>query len=308
MGSRGQYSEFIGKYLKRINDLENPLPQDSSIFLPPREDNLYKEYKPVSLQMPKPTTQEEKDALREEYSKCLQQPATITEDTFSSDTFTEVLDGKGWVIPNFISIEECQELIKIGEDFGIGTDYRNPEERRLRTSERTGNYCNEELTMRLNKRLSEDFLKVIEKTPPFTSVRGIHPNWRIARYRDGETFPAHQDQADSVIVQHPERVRQRYTSSHTLLINLKRKGVDFDGGATRFFMEGTFTGKTVDICLPQGYALVFQQKNMFHAGMPVVGSGVKYIAQAGLLRGEPDPGVITGPVSIFKYAPGLKNY
>ena len=92
MGSRGQYSEFIGKYLKRINDLENPLPQDSSIFLPPREDNLYKEYKPVSLKMPKPTTQEEKDALRVEYSKCLQQPATITEDTFSSDTFTEVLD------------------------------------------------------------------------------------------------------------------------------------------------------------------------------------------------------------------------
>ena len=61
---------------------------------------------------------------------------------------------------------------------------------------------------------------------------------RIARYRDGETFPAHQDQADSVIVQHPERVRQRYTSSHTLLISLKRKGVDFDGGATRFFMDG----------------------------------------------------------------------
>ena len=42
---------------------------------------------------------------------------------------------------------------------------------------------------------------------------------------------------------------------------------------------GTYNGKTVDICLPQGYALVFQQKNLFHAGMPVVGSGVKYIAQ-----------------------------
>ena len=39
-------------------------------------------------------------------------------------------------------------------------------------------------------------------------------------------------------VRHRDRVRQRYTSSHTLLINLKRPGVDFQGGATRFFMEG----------------------------------------------------------------------
>ena len=179
MGSRGQYSEFIGKYLKRINDLENPLPQDSSIFLPPREDNLYEEYKPVSLQMPRPTTKEEKDALREEYSKCLQQPATVTEDIFSSDTFTEVLDGKGWVLPNFISVEECEEFIKLGEDWGIGTeDVKVPEDRRLRTSNRTNSYCNEELTVRLNKRLSEDFLQAVEKSSPYTSVRGIHPNWR----------------------------------------------------------------------------------------------------------------------------------
>ena len=40
----------------------------------------------------------------------------------------------------------------------------------------------------------------------------------------------------------------------------------------------------------------------------VQGSGTKYIAQAGLLRGEPEPGVVTGATSIFKYAPGLRNY
>ena len=93
--------------------------------------------------------------------------------------------------------------------------------------------------MRLNKRLPEELLSAVERSAPWTSVRGLHPNWRVARYRNGETFPAHQDQADSVIAKHPERVRQRYTSSHTLLINLKRKGEDFKGGATRFFMDGT---------------------------------------------------------------------
>ena len=61
--------------------------------------------------------------------------------------------------------------------------------------------------------------------------------------------------------------------------------------------------------LPQGWALVFQQKGLFHAGLPVeAGTGTKYIAQAGLLRAEPEPGVLTGPASVFKYAPGIQKY
>ena len=72
--------------------------------------------------------------------------------------------------------------------------------------------------------------------------------------------------------------------------------------------SGTYTGRTVDICVPQGWALVFQQRGLFHAGMPLKGAGTKYIAQAGVLRGEPEPGVVTGPTSVFKYAPGIRNY
>ena len=48
--------------------------------------------------------------------------------------------------------------------------------------------------------------------------------------------------------------------------------------------------------------------NMTRVMCNVQGSGTKYIAQAGLLRGEPEPGVVTGATSIFKYAPGLRNY
>ena len=109
--------------------------------------------------------------------------------------------------------------------------------------------------VRINQRLPEELLEGLEASAPQTSVRGVHPNWRVARYHAGQTFPAHQviftllpfsfslefllqDQADSVIVKHPQRVRQRYTSSHTLLINLKSPGEDFQGGATRFFMDG----------------------------------------------------------------------
>ena len=130
-------------------------------------------------------------------------------------------------------------MIQLGEDWGIGEeDFKVAQELRLRTSNRTNSYCNEELTTRINPRLPEELLEAVEASSPYTSVRGIHPNWRVARYQEGQTFPAHQDQADSVIVKHQERARQRFTSSHTLLINLRRPGQDFQGGATRFFLDG----------------------------------------------------------------------
>ena len=37
--------------------------------------------------------------LRAEYSRCVRGPATALLDTFTSHTLTEVLDGKGWIVP-----------------------------------------------------------------------------------------------------------------------------------------------------------------------------------------------------------------
>jgi len=303
--------DYMTNYLKRINDLENPLPRDSKLFLPERtvKSGAGPEYKRGEVKLSGPRSKEENEKLRAEYLECVARPATTKLDTFPSDTITEVLDGKGWIVPQLLSVEECEEVIQLGEEWGIGEeDFKVSEEMRIRTSNRTNSYCNEELTVRINPRLPESLLEAVEASTPYTSVRGIHPNWRVARYQEGQTFPAHQDQADSVIVQHQERSRQRFTSSHTLIINLRRPGQDFQGGATRFFLDGTYSGRTVDICLPQGWALVFQQRGLFHAGMPLQGPGTKYIAQAGLLRGEPDPGVVTGPAAVFKYAPGIRNY
>ena len=108
------------------------------------------------------------------------------------------------------------------------------------------------------------------------------------------------------MVKHPEKMKQRFTSSHTLLIYLRKPGEQFQGGATRFFVDGDYTGKTIDVLLPQGYGIVFQQKGMLHAGLPVKGKNPKYIAQAGVLRGEPD-GVV-GQCGVFRYGPGLQSY
>eukprot|EP00092_Neocalanus_flemingeri_P019907 GFUD01021565.1.p1 GENE.GFUD01021565.1~~GFUD01021565.1.p1 ORF type:complete len:308 (+),score=107.70 GFUD01021565.1:92-1015(+) len=295
---------FTGEtYLKRLGDLENPLPLDSPIFLPPRPDSSQPETEPgkkkEARKLPIPLSEEEKGKLKEEYYRNVQLPATTTMDTFPADCITEVLQGKAWVVPGLLSEEECEQIVQEGEEWGL----RGAKEAGVRTSKRTSDWDNEQLSVKLNKRLPEELLKVVEATAPYTSVRGIHPNWRVARYQEGETFPAHVDQADSVTVQHPEKKRQRFTSSHTLLIYLKRRGEQFQGGATRLFPTGSYSGATTDVCLPQGCGLVFQQRGLLHAGLPVDGAGAKYIAQAGVLRAE--AGHVTGAPAIFKYGPGL---
>ena len=91
-----------------------------------------------------------------------------------------------------------------------------------------------------------------------------------------------------MIVKHPQRVRQRFTSSHTLLINLKRPGEDFQGGATRFFMDGKSrvpqysTACTmycyVFLCwIESGIVLTFSFAEYIHSSLPFIHSDNKYI-------------------------------
>ena len=98
------YDDFISNYLKRINDLENPLPLDSKIFLPERrvEAGGPRDQGRREARLPSDLGSEEKERLREEYFRCVESPATITLDTFPSNTITEVLEGKGWIVPHLL--------------------------------------------------------------------------------------------------------------------------------------------------------------------------------------------------------------
>lgn len=157
---------------------------------------------------------------------------------------------------------------------------------------------------------------------------GIHENWRILRYDadSGDAFPAHQDQMDSL--QKPRNDgsgrKDFVVSSHTLLVQLSEDLLQ--GGGTRFyprgrmylprnekhlqksssFRERQFEG-AVDILLPRGWALVFRQRGLLHAGQPLPDSSPcsKYVAQAGVLRALPE-GVLQRP-SVFKNGPGVVN-
>jgi len=294
-------------YLQRLQDLDSPLPEDDPMWLAARPDPGPPAGPPAPRQPAKlgpVLSEEDKERLRAEYRASTGLPATVSLEQFGEQT-TEVIPGRAWVVLDLLSPSECEELIQEAEGKGLKPPGKGEQVDTQRQNLRTDNWIRPDLSAQLAARLPESLLGPVEHSPPYTSVRGIHSNWRVSCYRPGHAFPAHYDQADSVMVQHKEHVRQRYTSSHTLLIYLRPRDESFTGGATRFFQSGSYTADTLDIALPQGAGLVFQQRGQLHAGLPV-SSGEKWIAQAGLLRGEPHQ--FLGPLSIFKYGPGLQTY
>ena len=95
MPAVSDYNDYMTSYLKRISDLENPLPEDSEIFLPPRPDNPAQDYKSTSVKVNLTgLSEEDKHRLREEYFANIEEPATERLDSFPSDSVTTVLDGK----------------------------------------------------------------------------------------------------------------------------------------------------------------------------------------------------------------------
>jgi len=247
--------------------------------------------------------------LKELYYEQASLPATRTIDSFNEENVvTEVVEGKAWVVTGLLSPEECKTIIDRGEEAGM-TYGKAAENARVRTSKRTNDYMAPWMTELITPRLSEKLLQKIEETAPYTPVRAIHTNWRVACYYPGNAFPAHYDLSDTVRVEAEEEgAIEACTSSHTLLIYLSPSD-SFNGGATRLFLSGKYDQDTLDIRLPQGGALIFQQKGTLHAGLEVLpgvnnpnGQGEKYITQAGILRGQSEKRFAP---SLFKYGPGL---
>merc|ERR1711959_227836 len=209
----------------------------------------------------------------------------------------EIIPGVAWVVKNLLSEEECDECIAAGDEFGL----QAPNEKiTLRTAKRTSYYMNAELSERVAAALPMEMVQTLESITPHTPVSGLHPNWRIVRYDSGESFPAHHDAADHTERRDAEGKQRRLESSHTLLIMLSDR-TTVTGGATRFWPTGAFD-HAVDVELPKGHAVIFRQRKCLHNGQ-CVQSGVKYIAQAGIMRELPREGRV--PASpIFRWYHG----
>jgi len=247
---------------------------------------------------------DEEERLRMKYWEHIVSPVTQNYgvDNFTGNEVTTIIPGKAWVIPNLLTPDECDEFIQKGEEFGLLPPRKEAGVEGKRTSKRTENFCASELSKLVIPKLSNEFLDELEKAKPYTSFRGIHPNWRIAKYGTSDFFAAHYDQADSITVKDESKPRGkvRFDSHHTLLISLSDRS-KFEGGATRLFPKNKYDDTAIDVELPRGFALVFEHK-LLHAGLPPT-LGTKYIAQAGIIRDEPKN--VMGSLSTFKFGPGL---
>jgi len=249
---------------------------------------------------------EQKEELREAYWQHVASPVPQKfggegGQELSSNDITTVIPGRAWVVPSLLGEDECAWLIQLGEEFGMTPASAGTGVQGFRTSKRTNNYCNPDLSALVGPRLPAALLGLTKRAKPYTAFRGIHPNWRLGRYDSGDFFAAHYDQADSLTVRFGEGGKERYDSSHTLLISLSERS-SLEGGATRLWPTGRYDDTAVDVELPRGCALVFEHK-LLHSGL-AVRSGVKHIAQAGLLRGMPDR--VGWAPSIFRLGPGIR--
>jgi len=294
--------------MEMLADLEHPISRDSPLAvvllkprpLPPAGPAASK---PAAFRFAKPLSPRSKERLQKAYWEhmALPVPQLFGGDgqELRSDGITTVIPGRAWVVPQLLSAEECAQVVSWGEDFGLQPALAASGAQGLRTNKRTSNYCNPGLAALVANRLPAALLEAVEATRPHTAVRGVHPNWRIGRYDVGDFFAAHYDQADSLTAQ-ADQGKERYDSSHTLLISLSRRS-ELEGGATRLWPSGSYDDTAVDVELPQGYALVFEQR-LLHSGL-AIRSGAKHIAQVGILRGVPDR--VSGAPSTFRFGPGL---
>ena len=132
-------------------------------------------------------------ASRAAYEENIKHPAgkTFLPTDFPDDQLTEVLPGRAWVLPNALTSAECADWIARAEAAGL----EKPDEgKTLRSSSRTANYNDAKMSVEIQSKLTSDLISNIEKSHPGSAFRGVHDNWKIAKYEKGQSFPAHYDQ------------------------------------------------------------------------------------------------------------------
>merc|ERR1712046_201636 len=145
--------------------------------------------------IPEPMSDEKRTQLRELYHSSVSQPAAQCFTHFQ-DPITAVLPGRAWVLP-LLSPDECEDIVQRGETHGL-REARDGF--KARTSKRTNDFMHEQLSALVGRRLPMQMLEELEATEPYTAVRGLHPNWRVARYDVGDSFAAHYDNSDLLSV------------------------------------------------------------------------------------------------------------
>jgi prolyl 4-hydroxylase len=174
-------------------------------------------------------------------------------------TVTHLIPDKIITVENFLTEQECNDFIDLGERLGferakIDTGSLMPE---VRNNDRAF-YENVELAEKLFQRLK---LYVVSKIGNSVAV-GLNELFRLYKYQKGQQFKGHQD--GSFIRNDVE------ASYYTFLVYLND---NYQGGET-IFLKHKISPKT-------GMGLIFLHK-LYHEGSEVL-SGTKYVMRSDVM-------------------------
>ena len=170
-----------------------------------------------------------------------------------------------YVVHGFLSEQECQEYIALGEQSGFVdapiTTARGPEMRKDVRNNLRVIRDDEQLASRLWER-SRDWV-----VTPFRGRKaiGLNERFRFYRYEPGQSFSAHYDGAY-------ER-ENGDRSEYTFLVYLND---DFVGGCTSFYQPGRFHVQ------PRTGSLLLFRHPQLHEGA-VIESGTKYVLRSDVM-------------------------
>ncbi len=196
---------------------------------------------------------------------------------------------------NVLSPEECTALIQLSENLGYLKDAAVSLPREIRHNHNV-TWVTDELTdQRIWQRVShmvDDRQGIFGGKKPL----GVNARFRFYRYNEGDFFKPHTDGAwPGSRVINGELITNAYPDRYSQMTFLILLNEDFEGGATRFFVNEKDptnparhgeSSKEVDIRTPAGSVLCFPHgmhpMHCVHSSEPI-SKGIKYIIRTDML-------------------------
>lgn len=189
---------------------------------------------------------------------------------------------------NVLSPAECRALIELSESLGYLPDAAVSLPRDIRHNDNVVWITDAQTDGAIWERVSQQANQQLEIFDDKRAL-GINARFRFYRYSEGDYFKPHTDGAwPGSRVQQEQLVANAYPDRYSLMTFLLFLNEDFEGGATRFFLDSRSrnSDRVVDIRTPRGGVLCFPHGmhplHCVHSSEPIR-SGTKYIIRTDML-------------------------
>lgn len=222
-------------------------------------------------------------------------PALLDDSTSEAVTRQDIAAVPGaFQLLNLLNADECARLVALSEALGYLEDAAVSLPRAIRHNHSATWVADDATIDLLWRRCSDCFNR--EDDFAGKLALGLNARFRFYRYADGDYFATHTDGSwpGSRVID-GELVHNAYNDRWSQLSFLLFLSADFEGGATRFYVDpddpmqpasNPETASNIDVRTPLGAALCFPHGvhplHCLHASQPI-SSGVKYIIRSDVL-------------------------